>query len=289
MSLFTNIISAGSSAVLTVTIIHPIDVVKTRLQVSNNHSKINYKSLGIKGSVQTIYKNEGIEAFWKGIKAAWLRESTYTSLRIGLYEPIKQLIGVTNNSGFGEKFIAGSLAGAIGSIFGNPFDVIKTRLMATEVKKINFTNIFKNIYNTEGFKGFYKGLNANILRACVLNGTKMACYDQIKEYIVSKGFDSKSILTQFIAAFGSGFFMAITVTPFDMIRTQLMNNSNNFTKTNKIGFIECVRKIINNQGLLGLYSGFIPIWLRFAPTTCLQLIIFEQIKPIFEFNKKNIF
>ena len=27
--------------------------------------------------------------------------------------------------------------------------------------------------------------------------------------------------------------------------------------------------------------GFIPIWARFAPTTCLQLVIFEQIKPIF--------
>ena len=27
--------------------------------------------------------------------------------------------------------------------------------------------------------------------------------------------------------------------------------------------------------------GFIPIWARFAPTTCLPLVIFEQIKPFF--------
>jgi len=283
MSLITNIVSAGTSAVLTVTLIHPIDVVKTRLQVSNDLSKINYKSLGLVGSVKTIYKNEGIGAFWKGIKAAWLRESTYTSLRLGLYEPIKQLMGVNNKSGFGEKFIAGSLAGAIGSIFGNPFDVVKTRLMATEeVKTHSFTQIFKNIYRTEGFEGFYKGLNANIMRACVLNGTKMACYDQIKEYIILQGFDSKSILTQFVAALCSGFFMAVTVTPFDMVRTQLMNSSNtNINVKNKIALVECVKKIITKQGVFGLYSGFVPIWLRFAPTTCLQLVIFEQIKPVF--------
>ena len=63
MSLITNIISAGTSAVLTVILIHPIDVVKTRLQVSNDPGKINYKSLGIKVSIQTIYRNEGIGAF----------------------------------------------------------------------------------------------------------------------------------------------------------------------------------------------------------------------------------
>ena len=144
-------------------------------------------------------------------------------------------MGLTDKSGFREKFIAGSLAGGIGSIFGNPFDVVKTRLMAAEeVKTISFTNIFKNIYKTKGFEGFYNGLNANILRACVLNGTKMDCYDQIKQYVVSKGFESKSILTQFIAALGSGFFMTVTVTPFDMVRTQLIKNNSNDNITNTV-------------------------------------------------------
>ena len=34
-----------------------------------------------------------VTAFWKGIQAAWLREASYTSLRIGLYGPIKQAMG----------------------------------------------------------------------------------------------------------------------------------------------------------------------------------------------------
>ena len=55
MSIITNIVSAGTSAVLTVTLIHPIDVVKTRLQVSNDLAKINYKSLGLVGSVTFFY------------------------------------------------------------------------------------------------------------------------------------------------------------------------------------------------------------------------------------------
>ena len=32
-------------------------------------------------------------AFWKGIGPAWLREASYTSLRLGLYAPIKHVLG----------------------------------------------------------------------------------------------------------------------------------------------------------------------------------------------------
>lgn len=71
-------------------------------------------------------------AFWKGIGPAWLREASYTSLRLGLYEPVKQVMGVKADSPFLLKFAAGSVAGGIGSIAGNPFDVLKTKMMATE-------------------------------------------------------------------------------------------------------------------------------------------------------------
>ena len=281
MDIFKNISAAGISAVVTVTGIHPIDVVKTRLQVSSKETR-NYSSLGITGTIKTIAKEEGIQAFWKGISAAWLREASYTSLRLGLYTPIKQVMGVNNQSNFLMKFTAGSLAGAIGSLVGNPFDVVKTRMMTFEGKNAaTFSSTIKNIYAVENVGGLYKGLQANLMRACVLNGTKMACYDEIKQFIIKTNVIPSGIPTQFCSAFGSGFFMASAVAPFDMIRTKLMNQTTG--KYN--GFIDCFAKIIKERGVSGLYAGFVPIWARFAPTTCLQLVIFEQIKPIFGVEK----
>ena len=107
----------------------------------------------------------------------------------------------------------------------------------------------------------------------------MACYDQIKGYIVQSGVVPKGLPTQFCSAFGAGFFMACTVAPFDMVRTRLMNQPPDAKVYN--GFVDCVVKIVAKEGPGGLYAGFVPIWARFAPTTCLQLVIFEQIKPIF--------
>lgn len=92
---------------------HPIDVVKTRLQVSGEGTR-NYKALGIGGTVSVIAKEEGIPAFWKGIGAAWMREASYTSLRLGLYGPIKHAMGLTKDSNFILKFTAGSLGKTVG-------------------------------------------------------------------------------------------------------------------------------------------------------------------------------
>ena len=80
------------------------------------------------------------------------------------------------------------------------------------------------------------------MRAMVLNGTKMACYDTIKDLITKANIVPKGLITQFFAAFGAGFFMATTVAPFDMIRTRLMNQPPD-AKIYK-GFFDCAFKVI---------------------------------------------
>lgn len=60
-------------------------MVKTRLQVSGKNGARNYKALGIFGTVGIVAKEEGVTAFWKGIQPAWMREASYTALRMGLY------------------------------------------------------------------------------------------------------------------------------------------------------------------------------------------------------------
>ena len=132
---------------------------------------------------------------------------------------------------------------------------------------------FSELYRAQGFTGFYRGLEANVMRAVVLNGTKMACYDQIKGEIVKAGLvPPKGILTDFLAAFGAGFFMTCTVAPFDKIRTRLMNQPPDAKLYT--GFLDCGIKIVRAEGPGGLWAGFLPIWARFAPTTSTQLVIF---------------
>ena len=72
MSIFKQVGAAGGAAVIAVTFIHPIDVVKTRMQASGEKGRTgvrDYGKLGMGGTVKVIAKEEGITAFWKGIPA----------------------------------------------------------------------------------------------------------------------------------------------------------------------------------------------------------------------------
>lgn len=273
-SLLQQVGMAGTAAVITVTFIHPIDVVKTRIQISSE-----YGALGMGGTVKKIAGAEGVAALWKGVNAAWLREASYTSLRLGLYEPCKVAFGCTTpeTTTFVKKFAAGSAAGALGSLAGNPFDVLKTKMMATEGSVPSISGTAKDLFKNQGIGGFYRGIDSNVLRAMVLNGTKMACYDQAKGVVVNvTGLSKSSLITQFLSATSAGFFMTCTVSPFDMVRTRLMNQPADAKIYNNA--LDCFAKIVRNEGPLTLWRGFIPIWSRFAPTTTIQLVIFEQLR-----------
>jgi len=274
--LLTQLGMAGSAAVITVTFIHPIDVVKTRIQISSE-----YGALGMGGTVKKVVGAEGISALWKGVNAAWLREASYTSLRLGLYEPCKIAFGCTTpeNTTFVKKFSAGSAAGALGSLAGNPFDVLKTKMMASEGQVPSIIGTGKDLLKNQGISGFYRGIDSNIARAMVLNGTKMACYDQMKGYVVQyTGLPKTHLAVQFLSAVSAGFFMTCTVSPFDMVRTRLMNQPADAKIYSNA--LDCFTKIVKNEGPTTLWRGFMPIWSRFAPTTTLQLVIFEQLRGI---------
>ena len=167
--LLKNVFCAGCAAVLTVTFIHPIDVVKTRIQVESN--KGNKTSIG--GVIKGALDEEGAGTFYKGIQPAWLREASYSSLRLGLYEPIKIIVGANSpGAGFLRKFIAGALAGAVGCTAGNPFDILKTKMMADKDSGGKGIGAYASeIMKFQGFMGFYRGYTTNVARAMMNNAT----------------------------------------------------------------------------------------------------------------------
>lgn len=256
---------AGCTALVAVNFTHPIETVKTRMQIQGSGFSFSH-----------MMKTEGSGALYKGIQAAWLREASYTTVKLGGYGPIKSQLGADGKDApFYLKFLAGSMSGSIGTLFGNPFDVMKTMMMGNPKEPIPITTLASSMMKEQGLSGFYRGVSANIMRACVLNGTKMSCYDQIKGYVQENtGWARNDVRCQFSAATAAGFLMTCTVAPFDFMRTTLMNQP--MDRQVYKGFADCFVKILKADGPFAFYRGFFPIWGRFAPQATLQLIIFEK-------------
>lgn len=267
-SLFESMACGGSAAAFAVNFTHPIELVKTRMQASGGT---------IGATVQGVLKNEGVASFWKGLPFAYGRELSYTSVKLGAYAPVRNAMGAGGaDAPFYLKFLAGALTGGVGSVIGNPFDVCKTMAQTNTDKGATLGSLVTNLYRDQGVKGFYRGVEVNVMRACILNATKMGMYDVTKGYVTEyTGWDRKDTRTSFASAFVAGFFMTVTVAPADMLRTKLMNQPTDAKLYD--GLIDCAKKTVQEGGVMSLWRGFIPIWARFAPQATIQLLTIEVI------------
>ncbi|CAJ1964357.1 unnamed protein product [Cylindrotheca closterium] len=274
-SLLQSTALGGSAAMFAVNFTHPIELVKTRVQVSQD---------GLLRTCSSTLRNEGVTAFWKGIPWAYCREGSYTAIRLGAYAPVRDAIGAgAPGAPWYMKFFAGAITGAVGSVAGNPFDVLKTLSQTNKGESKPLMALVGQMYKDQGIKGFYRGVNINIMRAIVLNASKMGVYDIAKGKVVeTTGWARNSPKTAFCSSFIAGFFMTCTVAPFDRLRTKIMNQPTD--KKMYSGLTDCLVQTVRNEGPLSLWRGFVPIWARFAPMATLQLLTIEFLYASFGFK-----
>lgn len=109
-SLLMSTFLGGTAAIFAVNFTHPLDLVKTRVQVSQD---------GVIRTCSTTMRNEGFAAFWKGVPWAYCREGSYTAIRLGAYAPVRDAIGAgAPDAPWYMKFLAGAMTGAVGSVAG---------------------------------------------------------------------------------------------------------------------------------------------------------------------------
>jgi len=68
---------------------HLIDTIKIRLQKEGEYKVKIKKYHNIFFGLKLIYKQEGYRGIYKGLTPALMREASYSSLRLGLYEIIR--------------------------------------------------------------------------------------------------------------------------------------------------------------------------------------------------------
>ena len=81
---------------------------------------------------QEILLKQNCNICFCSLTASILREASYSTIRIGAYEPLKELLGAHNpaRTPLWKKIIAGASSGAIGSAMASPTDLVKIRLQA---------------------------------------------------------------------------------------------------------------------------------------------------------------
>lgn len=65
---------------------------------------------------------------------------------------------------------------------------------------------------------------------------------------------------------------AVTTYPYQVVRARLQDQNSTYT-----GAIDCVKKTLRYEGLVGLYKGMTPYLAHVLPNICMVLLIYEKI------------
>lgn len=275
------LVFAGIASMCAGATTHPLDTCKVRLQ---KQGEIGHKNMvqyrNIFHAFYVIAKNEGVLALYKGLSASLLREATYSTIRLGFYEPFKELLGAKDrkNTPLWKKFVAGLMSGSTGAIVANPYDLLKVRMQSKEgIERLSFTKEAWSIVKNEGILGLYRGTFPNVTRGAILTATKMATYDHTKHLILNSGLMKDDIYCFFVCSVVTGIVLTITTAPIDLVKTRIMSQSSGSPKIYN-GMFDCIRKTAQQEGFKAFYKGFWPQWMRFGPFNVIQLIVWEELR-----------
>ncbi|XP_071767503.1 dicarboxylate carrier UCP2-like [Centroberyx gerrardi] len=278
---------AGTAGCIADLVTFPLDTAKVRLQIqgeskpSLNGQKLKYK--GVFGTIKTMVKTEGPRSLYNGLVAGLQRQMSFASVRIGLYDSMKQLYTRgSENAGIGSRLLAGGTTGAMAVAFAQPTDVVKVRFQAQarlpdgeSVKRYNGTiDAYRTIARDEGVKGLWKGCLPNITRNAIVNCSELVTYDIIKELILKYSLMTDNMPCHFTAAFGAGFCTTVVASPVDVVKTRFMNS----VPGQYSSACNCAVTMLMQEGPTAFYKGFMPSFLRLGSWNIVMFVTYEQIK-----------
>lgn len=274
------LVASALGATVAETLTLPVDVTKVRLQVQNSSSATPRYS-GLADCLIKIYRTEGAHALWKGLVPALARQINYTSLSFVLYEPIrdgyKSILQGTDASlspSYPVRLAAGGTAGGVAIAVFNPTEVVKTQVQTHVGSGMGMMAVIKKVWQADGILGFWAGVKPNLARTFMVNAAELGTYDEAKELL--QPYLGNGLFTHVGASGVAGFTSACTSTPFDVIKTRLMNSAGGQQQYS--GIVDAGCQIVKQEGPLALYKGFLPICIRKLLWCGVFFVSYEQIR-----------
>ncbi|MCO5598128.1 hypothetical protein L7F22_052220 [Adiantum nelumboides] len=139
-------VEGGAASIVAGCSTHPLDLIKVRMQLQggggdrvSENTKPGASPTSFKPSASRIgpitmgvrvVQQEGVAALFSGVSATLLRQATYSTTRMGLYDIMKSNWEEGNRLALHKKVLAGLIAGAIGAAVDNPADMAMVRMHA---------------------------------------------------------------------------------------------------------------------------------------------------------------
>nr|XP_009938921.1 PREDICTED: mitochondrial uncoupling protein 3 [Opisthocomus hoazin] len=255
--------SAGTAGCIADLVTFPLDTAKVRLQIQGEvriprgAGTVQYR--GVLGTLSTMVRTEGPRSLYSGLAAGLQRQMSFASIRIGLYDSVKQLYTPkgAESAGLGARVLAGCTTGAVAVTCAQPTDVVKFRFQANGAlpagarRYSGTVDAYCTIAREEGVRGLWRGRDgvSPLSPKCTVCLTKLSLSDYLRSHAQLCPADTPPC--HFVAAFGAGFCATLVASPVDVVKTRYMNAGPGQYRN----VLSCLLALLMQDGLAGFYKG----------------------------------
>lgn len=264
---------------------YPLDTVKVRMQ-TQTMTGVYYKGMG--DCFSTVYRQEGLGAFYRGVAAPMTSYGVIKSITFGSYgntldyfRKSRESKGTwTGKHTMFELFLAGCIGGFACTVVMAPNDRIKVQMQLAASEGKPFRNVLecgRYIVQTEGVfteRGLMRGWASTAVRDVPGMSGYYVVYEAIKRAWKPWGKDGQHSDMQNLTAGGiSGQISWLPVYPMDVIksRIQARAGSSNAYK----GMVHAATHMLRTEGPFVFYKGFVPTLIQAFPLHGSVFMVYE--------------
>ena len=219
-----NYLAAFIGSVASTLVMHPVDTVKTRMQIKQLQDNDEDDDSG-GGNEQ----GNNILSLYEGLYGNILKEGPPSALYLGIYESVKYYL--YNQFGFDYRLLIYLTAGAAGEMCGSivraPAEAIKSTVQ-TGLSSSAVDAAYQLFGTPESRKNVIRAWSSSVWRDVPFGAIQLAIFELTKTYILNSpdiDFDSSTLLSEAIIGAFAGGWGALLTTPFDIITTRIITQS----------------------------------------------------------------
>uniref|UniRef100_A0A0A9GEQ6 Uncharacterized protein n=1 Tax=Arundo donax TaxID=35708 RepID=A0A0A9GEQ6_ARUDO len=288
-----NAVAGGSAGMISATVLCPLDVIKTRLQVyglpSNLSSGAALPGRVIISGLQHILKTEGLPGLYRGLSPTIVALFPTWAVTFSVYNHMKGLLhsqdGKNDELSARANIVAASCAGIATATATNPLWVVKTRLQTQGMRPgvVPYQSVLsalRRITKEEGIRGLYSGLLPSLVGVAHV-AIQLPVYEKVKLHFAKRDnttVDNLSPTQVAICSSGSKVAASIITYPHEVVRSKLQEQGRDHNGAMRYsGVTDCIKQVFRKEGFAGFYRGCATNLLRTTPNAIITFMSYEMI------------
>ena len=189
-----NLASGGAAGSVSLLFVYSLDYARTRLTNDLKSAKKGGKKQysGLVDVYKQTLATDGIAGLYRGFVISCIGIVIYRGLYFGIFDSVKPILPKEARDNMLVSFLLGWGVTVGAGLASYPIDTIRRRMMMTSGEGEKYSGSIdcgRKILAQEGWKTFFKGAGANILRGVAGAGV-LALYDKLQVIVFGRKFGS---------------------------------------------------------------------------------------------------